>query len=210
MLIDDASTAVISAVPAPPIFAQAAPDPPLAKHASTSCCAERPPRPPGDIASVRSISYQSAENLKRSNVSTMPNVVVSAVSGSSAGLPPEVFRYVSGALPFHGLLMPPGKPPGAPVSVTRGRKSSRKPAARTSRDSVPRSRTRSLASYHSDAFQLVKSLLEDSGPVKLVASFRVQRAAKFVCSDSSRGTSISPYPSRASISPPRSRPQVRK
>src|SRR5690606_19707036 len=193
MLIDDASTAVISAVPAPPIFAQAAPDPPLAKHASTSCCAERPPRPPGDIASVRSISYQSAENLKRSNVSTMPNVVVSAVSGSSAGLPPEVLRYASGAPPFHGLLMPPGKPPGAPVSVTRGRNSSRNPAARTSRDKVARRRSQSTGSYKAAAFQLVKSLVEEvSGAVRLVASLRVQRAAKFVCSDSCKGTSISP------------------
>src|SRR5690606_41967343 len=88
--------------------------------------------------------------------------------------------------------MPAGKLPGAPTVVTRGRKSSRKPAARTSRDSVPRKRSQLVGSKIAAAFQLVNECeLEGVAGSMLVASLRVRRAAKFVCSFSCIGTSIS-------------------
>ena len=58
---------------------------PKRKHASTTLCAvgrARRSRP------FRSISYQSAENRKRSNDNTMPSADVSATSGFRFGLPP--------------------------------------------------------------------------------------------------------------------------
>src|SRR6516225_10272265 len=141
MLIELESTAVMSAVPAPPIAEQAAAPP--KKHAFTICCALKPPVPPGVIASCMSISYQSIEKRRRSNEKTAPSVDVSAVSGFRFGLPPDVLRNASGALPFHGLLTAFGKPPIVAGTVERGRNSSRNPAARTSCERVARKRSQS-------------------------------------------------------------------